>query len=187
MQKNLIISGLSVVILIMVLWPSKKPTTPKDENTPNVESQSHTNTSHIPRDTPRYSTPGNNYVCPAPQPYNPQYPVPNPWYVTPQMQPNQMAGQPVYPQQSQLPGTWGYPQQQYYLPNYRFRNPNNNESQYRTETSNSENLATPPPTTYTPPPNWNYPYQQQLTSPMPTEQTPSRYTPPQFQENYFGY
>lgn len=149
MQKNLIIAVLSLIILVTMLWPSKKPPTNQtEESLSNNDSPSHINAHRIPPNTLMTKIPGNNYTCPTPPSYNPQYPIPNPWYVTPQIQSNQMEGQPLYPQQSQLPNNFGYQQPQYYLPNYRFRNPNNNGSQYPTGYNNSENT----PQTY--PPFW---------------------------------
>ena len=183
MPKNLVITGLSLIILVMILWPSKKQRSNKeDEASDSNAADLNAKTQRMQPTPVRPVNPGTSYICPTPSyGYNPQYPTPNPWYVTPQFPSQQMGGQPFYPQQSQMPNNSDY-SQQYYMPGYRFRNPNSDSVQRLNNFNNAETITYPPPT---PPSNWENPsYQQPFT---PQEAYPQRYTPPQFQGAYPGY
>jgi hypothetical protein len=170
----------------MMLWPTKKqPINENNDSLHNNTVSSQVNTNSIPTNPQRTMTPNNNYLCPAPQSYNPQYPISNPWYVTPQMQSNSMQGQSFYPQQSQLPNNFDYSQSQYYLPNYRFRNPNNNSQNNSESNYNNNNVVSP---SYSPFNNWNDTSQLPSTINTTPENNPPRYVPPQFQGGYYpGY
>lgn len=179
MHKNIIIAVLGLIVLIMMLWPSKRA----NKNDNGVEEggvqQLPMNRNESQGSLPnRMPLQGRDYVCPAPSPaYNPQYPnAPNPWYVTPQLPPNATNGQPVFPQQSSMPNYSDTGQ--YYFPSYRFRNPNNNESRTQSFSNNTDNTM----------PSTNAPYLDYSPYAQPMAPVnPPRYTPPQFQNIYPNY